>query len=37
MSWNQAKKKGLIMKVKPDGYVPTHGTGFVPGEPFPGQ
>jgi len=37
MSWNQANKQGLITKAKPDGYLPGQGTGFVPGEPFPGQ
>jgi RHS repeat-associated protein len=37
LSWNQAKKQGLIQKVKPDGYVPGYGTGFLPGEAYPGQ
>jgi hypothetical protein len=37
VSWNQAKKKGLITKVKPEDYIPGHGTGHLPGELFPGQ
>jgi hypothetical protein len=36
ISWNQAKKKGLIVKIKPRGYTPGSGTGFLPNEPFPG-
>ena len=35
LSWNQAKKKGQIQKVKPDVYVAGEGTEFVPGEAFP--
>ncbi len=37
MSWNKAKKKGLIQKVKPDDYAPGHGTGFIHTERFPGE
>lgn len=37
MTWNQAKKQGKITKVRPEGYQPGHGTGFVPGENFPGS
>jgi RHS repeat-associated protein len=37
MTWNQAKKQGLITKVNPEDYIPGHGTGHLPGEPFPGQ
>ena len=37
MSWNQASKKGLVVKSKPDGYTPGSGTGFLPGEKFPGS
>lgn len=37
MSWNQAQKKGLITKAKPLNYQPGTGTGFLPGEPFPGS
>ncbi len=31
-SWNNAKN---VKKVKPPGYLPGEGTGFLPGEPFP--
>ena len=37
LSWNQAKRQGLITKVRPEDYIPGHGTGHLPGEPFPGQ
>ncbi len=37
ISWNQANKQGLITKAKPANYQPGTGTGFLPGEPFPGQ
>ena len=33
-SFNNKKN---VIKVKPDDYVPGEGTGFLPGEPFPGQ
>lgn len=36
-SWGQANRKGLIDKVQPDGYTPGSGTGFLPGEKFPGK
>ena len=32
VSWNQAKKKGLINKSTPEGYTPGSGTGFLPDE-----
>jgi hypothetical protein len=37
LSWNQAEKQSKIIKSKPDGYTPGSGTGFLPGEPLPGQ
>jgi hypothetical protein len=37
MSWSQAERKGLIRKIVPVGYVKGQGTGFLPGEPLPGQ
>ena len=37
VTWNQANKQGLITKVKPDNYSPGSGTGFLPGENFPGK
>jgi RHS repeat-associated protein len=36
LSWNQAEKQKLLMKVKPENYEPGHGTGFLPGERHPG-
>lgn len=36
MSWSKAKKTGNVTKAKPDGYTPGSGTGFLPGENFPG-
>jgi RHS repeat-associated protein len=33
-SWNN---KNNVLKIEPPGYKPGEGTGFVPGEPFPGQ
>ena len=33
-SWNN---KNNVVKVHPDGYTPGSGTGFVPGEKFPGM
>lgn len=32
-SWNN---KNNVTKIKPDNYQPGHGTGFLPGEKFPG-
>jgi hypothetical protein len=37
LSWGQAERQGKITKVKPEDYTPGSGTGFVPGEPFPGK
>jgi len=37
LSWGQAERRGLVTKVKPEGYSPGDGTGLVPGEPFPGK
>lgn len=37
LSWGQADRRGLIQKVIPEGYVRGEGTGFLPGEPLPGQ
>jgi hypothetical protein len=37
LSWNQANKQGLITKAKPEDYVLGNGTGFLPGEAFPGK
>ncbi|MCP4537140.1 MAG: hypothetical protein GY832_08325, partial [Chloroflexi bacterium] len=37
LTWNQAKKQGMIVKVKPENYQPGHGTGFLPDETHPGQ
>ncbi|MCR4539727.1 DUF6531 domain-containing protein [Pseudomonas sp. 18.1.10] len=36
LSWNQAEKQKLLLKVKPENYDPGHGTGFLPGERHPG-
>jgi len=36
-SWNNAKNNGLIVKSQPPGYTPGSGTGFLPGEAFPGS
>jgi RHS repeat-associated protein len=36
LSWGQAARRGAISKSKPDGYTPGSGTGFTPGENFPG-
>ncbi|WP_421849494.1 RHS repeat-associated core domain-containing protein [Marinomonas sp.] len=36
LSWSQAKKQGVILKSKPEGYTPGSGTGFISGETFPG-
>ena len=36
LSWNQAKNKRKIHKVKPENYKPGSGTGFLPGEKHPG-
>ncbi len=36
VSWNNASKNGLIIKVEPQGYKPGSGKGFLPGEKFPG-
>jgi hypothetical protein len=36
VSWNKAKKDGLIKKIMPVGYKPGTGKGFLPGEEFPG-
>ncbi len=33
-SWNNKKN---VIKIKPDGYKPGDGTGFLPGEGFPGS
>jgi filamentous hemagglutinin len=33
-SWNNGKN---VEKLKPEGYTPGEGTGFLPGEPFPGK
>ena len=37
MTWGQAKRRGEIEKIKPDGYKLGDGTGFLPGEKFPGM
>ncbi|WLH81954.1 DUF6531 domain-containing protein [Pseudomonas sp. FP2335] len=36
LSWKQAEKQKLLLKVKPENYDPEHGTGFLPGERHPG-
>jgi hypothetical protein len=36
-SWNQAEKQKLIVKVEPENYTLGMGTGFLPGEEFPGK
>ncbi len=36
VSWNQAKNLGQVVKAHPQGYTPGSGTGFLPGEDFPG-
>ncbi|MEM4725228.1 MAG: hypothetical protein QXP01_09470, partial [Candidatus Hadarchaeum sp.] len=36
MTWSAAKRRGVIIKLEPPGYTPGSGTGFVPGELFPG-
>ena len=36
LTWNQAKRQGQITKVKPENYQPGTGTGFIPGEKYPG-
>ena len=36
MSWSKAAKSGEIVKAKPEEYTPGSGTGFIPGEKFPG-
>lgn len=33
LSWNNSKN---ILKIKPKGYTPGSGTGFLPGKLFPG-
>jgi len=33
-SWNN---KNNVIKIQPPGYIPGHGTGFLPGELFPGK
>ena len=33
-SWNNPKN---VIKIKPPGYTPGEGTGFLPGEPLPGK
>ncbi|MFC2146804.1 RHS repeat domain-containing protein, partial [Acidobacteriota bacterium] len=37
MTWNKAKKKNLIKKIKPEDYVPGMGTGLLPNEKLPGK
>ncbi|WP_321845470.1 RHS repeat-associated core domain-containing protein [Paraburkholderia bannensis] len=37
LSWGQAARRGQITKSLPDGYTPGSGTGFTPGENFPGS
>jgi hypothetical protein len=36
LSWKQAEKQKLLLKVKPENYDPEQGTGFLPGERHPG-
>ncbi len=36
MSWSKANKSNQVTKAKPPGYTPGGGTGFLPGEKFPG-
>jgi hypothetical protein len=36
LSWNQAKKQGLINKNPRPDYTPGSGTGYLPDEHFPG-
>ncbi|WP_157374734.1 RHS repeat-associated core domain-containing protein, partial [Burkholderia ubonensis] len=37
LSWGQAGRRGQMSKSLPDGYTPGSGTGFTPGENFPGS
>jgi hypothetical protein len=37
LTWNQAKRQNAVQKVKPEDYKSGHGTGFLPGEKYPGQ
>ena len=37
VTWGQAQRRGVITKNYPSGYSPGMGTGFLPGESFPGN
>jgi hypothetical protein len=37
MTWSQGNRRGLITTSEPPGYTLGSGTGFLPGELFPGQ